>query len=167
MVLKMRTLRVGIIILVIGVSLFFAAHLRVKTPKGSYEVSGGPTVLGPFLLEPRQTLIVLNSASSDVISIHVVPAKSWEATQNVSLANPIFSADGMRKKYSVTFHLQYRGVYYFVATAPDGTLVDSAELMFEQTGLARDLYVISIAAIIVGAAIITYNISKLLIKRKG
>jgi len=82
MVLKMRTLRVGIMILVIGVSLFFATLLRGKTSKGSGGVSG-PTVLGPLLFEPRQTVIVLKSASSDVVSIHVVPAKSWEATQNV------------------------------------------------------------------------------------
>jgi len=167
MVLETRTLRIGIMTLAIAVASLFATHIRTRTPKLTGGYQGEPMAIGPFLLEPRQTLIVLNSASSDNVSIYVVPAKSWEATQNVSLANPIFSADGMRKKYSVTFHLQYRGVYYFVATAPDGTLVDSAELMFEQTGLARDLYVISIAAIIVGAAIITYNISKLLIKRKG
>jgi len=165
MVLKTRTLRVGIIILVIGVSLFFAIHLRVKTGK----MGGGasePMAFGPFLLEPRQTIIVLNDASSDNVSIHVVRAKIWEATQNVSLANPVFSVDGMRRLYSVTFQLQTRGVYYFVATTPDGRLVDEVELRFEQTGLAQDLYIISMIAIIVGAAITVYNVLRLLIKRK-
>jgi len=150
---------------VIGVSLFLATHLRVKTPKESGGVSG-PTVLGPLLFEPRQTVIVLKSASSDVVSIHVVPAKSWEATQNVSLANPVFSADGMRRLYSVSFQLQARGVYYLVATSLDGRLLDEVELAYEQTGLAQDLYILSIAAIVIGAAITAYNGLRLFAKRK-
>ena len=150
----------------IGVSLFFATNLRVKTPKGWGAVSGGPTVFGPFLFEPRQTIIVLKNAGSDNVSIHVVSAKSWEATQNVSLASPVFSADGMRKLYSVTFQLPTRGVYYLVATSPDGRLLDEVELAYEQTGLAQDLYMLSIAAIIIGAAITAYNGLRLFVKRK-
>ena len=149
----------------IGVSLFFATNLRVKTGK----LGGGasePMAFGPFLFEPRQTIIVLKNAGSDNVSIHVVPAKSWEATQNVSLASPVFSADGMRKLYSVTFQLPTRGVYYLVATTPDGRLLDEVELAYEQTGLAQDLYMLSIAAIVIGAAITAYNGLRLFVKRK-
>lgn len=162
----MRMLRVGVLVLVIGVSLFFATYLRVKTGKMGAGASY-PTALGPFLLEPRQTIIILNDASSDNVSIHVVCAKIWEATQNVSLANPVFSVDGMRRLYSVTFQLQKRGVYYFVVTTRDGRLVDEVELKFEQTGLTQDLYMTSMIAIIVGGAIAVYNVLRLLIKRKS
>jgi len=161
----MKTLRIGIIILLIGVSLLFATNMRTKTMKIS-TAANAPMALGPFLLEPRQTIIVLTSETPDNVTIHVVPSKNWEATQNISLANPVFTASGMRRLYAVTFRLETRGVYYFVVTMPNGTLIDEPALKFEQTGLAQDLYMISITATIIGMAITTYNSLKFIIKRK-
>lgn len=120
----------------------------------------------PHLLEPRQTTIALKEASADVVTIHVVPARNWEATLNISLADPIFSVEGMRRLYAATFKPEIRGIYYFIVTTQNGTLVDAVELKFEQAGLAQDLYVTSIAAIIIGTAILAYNGLKLVVKRK-
>jgi hypothetical protein len=162
----MSPLRIGLIILVIGISLFFATNLRAKPIKIGVGVEGGPAAFGPYLLEPRQTIIVLLSAGSDNVTIHVVPAKSWTATQNITLANPIFSAQGMRRLYTVTFQPGTRGIYYFIVTTSDGKLLDEAEIKFEQTGLAQDLYLISIAAVVVGTVIMACHGVNLLWKHK-
>lgn len=162
----MKPLRIGLIILVIGISLFFATTLRAKPIKIGVGVEGGPAVFGPYLLEPRQTIIVLISAGSDNVTVHVVPAKSWMATQNITIAKPIFSAQGMRKLYTATFQPETRGIYYFIVTTSDGKLLDDAEIKFEQTGLAQDLYLISITAIVVGTAIMACYGVNLIWKQK-
>ena len=174
----MKTLRIGVIILVIGVSLLIATIMRGITTKrtsfGHKDMHIDPegTIVGgtPHLLEPRQTIIVLKSVSSDnvtihVATIHVVPARSWEATQNVSLANPVFTVEGMKRLYAATF-IPPRGIYYFIVTTPDGRLVDDVRLIIEQTGRAQDLYTISIAAIVIGIAIIAYNGLKVIVKKR-
>jgi len=161
----MKTLRIGVIILVIGVSLLIATVMRGKTiiatSSGQQQVSQG----WPHLLEPRHTTIVLKEVSVDVVTIHVVHAKSWEATLNISLVTSIFTVEGMRKLYAATFKPAFRGLYYFIVTTPDGRLVDEVELRFEQAGLAQDLYVTSIVFIVVGTVAIAYNGLKLITKK--
>lgn len=39
------------------------------------------------MLEPRQTTIGLKNASPDMVTIHIVTARQWEATLNVSLVD--------------------------------------------------------------------------------
>ena len=171
----MKTLRIGVIILVIGVSLLIATFMRDKTiiatSRGQQQVivdpEGNIAEYIPHLLEPRQTTIVLKEVSVDVVTIHVVPAKSWEATLNISLVTPIFTVEGMRKLYAATFKPAFRGLYYFIVTTPDGRLVDEVELRFEQAGLAQDLYATSIAFIVVGTVAIAYNGLKRIVKKKG
>jgi len=167
----MKTLRIGVIILVIGVSLLIATIMRGKPITSSSLGHKDLTIFldgyiwgDPHLLEPRQTTIALKSASSDNVTIHVVPARSWEAAQNISLVNPVFTVEGMRKLYAATF-IPPRGTYYFIVTTPNGTLVDEVELKFEQAGLAQDLCAISIAATVTGTAIIAYNGLKVTIKK--
>ena len=122
----------------------------------------------PHLLEPRQTTIILKEASANIVTIHVVRARQWETTLNISLATPVFSVEGMRKLYAATFKPAFRGLYYFIVTTPDGRLLDdhSVELRFEQTGLAQDLYVTSMASIVIGTVIITYNGLRLITKKR-
>jgi len=170
----MKTLRIGVIILVIGASLLIATIMRGRTiiagSEGQRQViidpEGNIGGYRPHLLEPRQTKIVLKEVSADVVTIHVVRAKSWEATLNISLVNPVFTVEGMRRLYAATFKPAVRGLYYFIVTTADGKLVDEVELMFEQSGLAQDLYIISVAFIVVGTATIAYNGLKLIVKRK-
>ena len=173
----MKTLRIGVIILVIGISLLIATVMRgrtiIATSLGHGQLHISPvdgSVQGcmPHLLEPRQTKIVLKEADVDVVTIHVVPAKSWEATLNISLVDPVFTVEGMRRLYAATFRPAVRGLYYFIVTTADGQLVDARELelKFEQSGLAQDLYIISVAFIVVGTATIAYNGLKFIIQKK-
>ena len=169
----MKTLRIGVIILVIGVSLLIATFMRDKTiiatSRGQQQVivdpEGNIAEYIPHLLEPRHTTIVLKEVSVDVVTIHVVHAKSWEATLNISLVTPIFTVEGMRRLYAATFKPAFRGLYYFIVTTPDGRLVDEVELRFEQAGLAQDLYATSIVFIVVGTVAITYNGLRLVTKK--
>jgi len=172
---KMKTLRIGVIILIIGVSLLIATIMRgktiISTSFGQKQLHINPftgNIEGgnPHLLEPRQTTIILRSASGEMVTIHVVRAKSWEATLNISLADPVFTVEGMRRLYAATFKPAVRGLYYFIVTTPDGRLVDEVELKFEQAGLAQDLYIISVAAIVIGTAVIAYNGLKQIIRKK-
>jgi len=174
-VLKVKTLRIGAIILVIGVSLLIATVMRGKTiiatssGHGQLTIDSEGRIAGgmPHLLEPRQTKIVLKEASADVVTIHVVPAKSWEATLNISLVDPVFTVEGMRRLYAATFKPAVRGLYYFIVTTADGLLPPGeVELKFEQSGLAQDLYIISVAFIVVGTATIAYNGLKFIIQKK-
>jgi len=171
----MKTLRIGVIILIIGMSLLTATIMRSKTivasSFGQDEVTISPAdgkIHGctPHLLAPRQTTIILKEATADVVTIHVVPAKQWESTLNISLVDPIFTVEGMRRLYAATFKPPVRGLYYYIVTTADGQLVDEVELKFEQAGLAQDLYTISVAAIIIGIAVIAYNGLKFIIQKK-
>lgn len=161
----MKLLRIGVIILVIGVTLQFATRMRGKTLYGSIGM-GCPRPLGPFLFEPRETTLVLTEVSpeNETVTVSVVNVKSWRATQNISKA--VFTASGMRELYSATFKINKRGLYYVVVTTSTGELADEVDMVVEQRGLAEDLFLSSIIISIIGAIIIATDRLKSFIHRK-
>lgn len=161
----MKLLRIGVIILIIGVTLQFATRIRGKTLSGNIGM-GYPRPLGPFMLEPRETTLVLKEVSpeNETVTVSVVNAKSWQATQNISKA--VFTASGMRELYSATFKLDKRGLYYVVVTTSTGELADEADMVVEQRGLAEDLFLTSIIISIIGVIIIATDRLKPFIHKK-
>jgi len=135
----MKLLRIGIIILIIGVTLQFATRIRGKTLSVSPE--------------------------NATVTVSVVNAKSWQATQNISKA--VFIASGMRELYSATFKLDKRGLYYVVVTTSTGELADEVDMVVEQRGLAEDLFLTSIIISIIGVIIIATDRLKPFIQKKS
>jgi hypothetical protein len=161
-----KLLRIGVILFVVGVSLLVATQLRAKSVMSDtgYE-SGFQGASGPFLLEPRETSIVLKDLSPQNVTVAVVPAQAWLGTQdvsdlggsfpaNVSEVAPVFSVSGMMDLDRVTFSLPSRGMYYILVLTSAGKPVDSVDLVVEQEGVAEDLFTISAIIPGVGVAII-------------
>jgi hypothetical protein len=158
----MKLLRIGVILLVVGVSLLVATQLRAKSVMGD---TGGGGILGPFLFEPRETIIVLKDLSSQNVTVAVVPAQAWLGTQdpssgvggapiNVSEIAPVFSISGMMDLDRVIFSVPSRGIYYVLVLTSAGKPVDSVDLAVVQEGVAEDLLTISALILGVGIAII-------------
>jgi len=158
----MKLLRIGVILLVVGVSLLVATQLRAKSVMGPL---GGGGILGPFLFEPRETIIVLRDSSQQNVTVAVVPAQAWLGTedpssgfggtpQSVSEATPVFNVSGMMNLDRVTFNMPSRGMYYIFVLTSAGKPVDSVNLVVEQDGVAEDLLTISAIILGFGVAII-------------
>jgi len=164
----LKSLRIGVILLLIGVTLLFATNARSTTIYASDSRSGHPGPMGPYLLEPREITIALRDVSpeSETFTFSVVDKQSWEATQNLTKTAPALSIEGMQRLCSVTFKLSTRGLYYIVLTASTGELADRIDITIEQKGIAEDLLAISLTVTIVGSLIITIDQLKPFIRRK-
>jgi hypothetical protein len=170
----LKLLRIGVILFVVGVSLLVATQLRAKSVM---ENIGGFGILGPFLFEPRETIIVLKDSSPQNVTVAVVPAQAWLGTQdpsgglggaplNVSEVAPVFNVSGMMNLDRVIFSMPSRGMYYILVLTSAGKPVDSVDLVVEQEGVAEDLLTISTIILGVGVAIIVVDRVKSL-KRYG
>ena len=158
----MKLLRIGVVLLVVGVSLLVATQLRAKSVMGPF--GGGGGILGPYLFEPRETIIVLKNSSQQNVTVAVVPAQAWlgiiedgEAgfyNISVSEAAAVFNVSGMMNLDRVTFSMPSRGMYYILVLTSAGKPVDSVDLVVEQEGVAGDLLAISAIILGVGVAII-------------
>jgi hypothetical protein len=159
----MKLLRIGVVLFVVGVSLLVAAQLRARSVWGGG--TGGGGIQGPFLLEPRETIIVLEDLSSQNVTVTVVPAQAWLGTQdpssglgsaplNVSEVTPVFNVSGIMNLDRVIFTMPSRGMYYILVLTSAGKPVDSVDLVVEQEGVAEDLLTISAITLGVGVAII-------------
>jgi hypothetical protein len=170
-----KLLRIGLVFLVVGVSLLVAAQLRA----GPVLIDTGyrgvlQPALGPYLFEPRETIIVLKDSSPQNVTVAVVPAQAWIGTQedgmgaprNVSEAGAVFSVSGLMDLDRVTFKMPARGVYYVLVLTSAGKPVDNADLTVEQEGVAEDLLMISAIILGVGVAIAIIDRVRLL-KRHG
>jgi len=148
----MKLLRIGVVFLVVGVSLLVATNLRatsIMINVGSFE-----GVFGPYVLEPRETIIVLKDVDPPQnLTMVVVNAQSWRATLNISEVDPVFIVDGLRELDAVIFKMGVRGLYYIVVTTSTGELTGSTNLALEQRGLAEDLLWIS--GIVLGIGVVT------------
>ncbi|MGD0027585.1 MAG: hypothetical protein ABSC91_01440 [Candidatus Bathyarchaeia archaeon] len=159
----MKLLRIGVILFVVGVSLLVATQLRAKSVmlQDGY-VGGFQRALGPYLFEPRETIIVLQDSSPQNVTVAVVRTQAWlgtqeeggSAAQNVSRVAPVFNVSGMMDLDRVTFKMPSRGVYYILVLTSAGKPVDSVDLAVEQEGVAEDLLTISAIILGVGVAII-------------
>lgn len=137
----MKLLRIGAILLTIGMTLLVATNLRAASQMTS---TGKPIGLfGPYLLEPRETTIVLKDVTPQNVTVAVVSAQIWHATQNISEFEHVFTVSGMNKLDSITFNLNMRGLYYIVVFTTDGRLAEEVRLVVVQEGLPKDLLWIS------------------------
>lgn len=148
----MKALRIGALLLIIGTTLLVATNLRSKSISGSMGSSKGE--LGPYLLEPRETTIVLREVSPPTVTISVIEAKSWEATKNITKVNPAFTVSGMRKTYAATFQQPTRGLYYIIVTTSTNQPANKTDISLEQRGIAQDLLTISLIIPTIGTIII-------------
>ena len=141
--------RAGVVFIVVGVSLLVAANLRARPLSltvGSYE-----GVSGPYLLEPRETIIVLKEVDpAQDLTMAVVNAQSWRASSNISKVDPVFIIDGLRRLDAVIFQMGARGLFYIVVMTGTGELTGDTDVSVQQRGLAQDLLWISAAALGVG-----------------
>lgn len=165
----MKLLRIGALILIIGISLLAATHLRIQRLLGSSGSFDG--VLGPFVLEPKETTIVLKNVSPQNVTMFVVNALSWRrpeniSSQDISKIQPVFIFTGLFKRDAVTFRIQWRGTYYIVIATSTGEPVDFAHVAFEQRGIPQDLLQISNTLTGIGIIVIAVQLLKTLIKRK-
>jgi hypothetical protein len=157
----LKLLRIGVILFVVGVSLLVATQLRAKSVMGEAEGGG---ILGPFLFEPRETIIVLKNSNPQNVTVTVVPAQAWLGTEmdgdaafyniSVSEAAAVFNVSGMMNLDRVTFTMPSRGMYYILVSTSAGKPVDYVDLVVEQEGVAEDLLTISAIILGVGVAII-------------
>ena len=161
----MKPLRIGALLLIIGTTLLVATMLRAKTTVAHSSVEA-PGASGPYLLEPRETTVVLRDVNPQNVTVSIVDAQSWQATRNISEVNPVFTVSRMRKLYSVTFELNTRGLYYIPVTTSTGKLADEVDMVVEQRGLAKDLLLISIIISIIGATTIATDRLKQFIQKK-
>jgi len=77
------------------------------------------------------------------VTVAVVSAQIWHATQNISECEHVFTVSGMNKLDLVTFNLNIRGLYYIVVFTTNGRLAEEVRLVVVQGGLPKDLLWIS------------------------
>lgn len=150
----MKLLRVGVVVLVIGVSLLVATNLRNRSlSTGSVGSSNG--LFGPFLFEPRETIIVLLKVEpSENLTMAVVDQHGWNPTQDISEADSAFVLSGLMQFDAVVFRIGVRGLYYVVITTETGEFTGETDLAIEQRGIAEDLLWGSGALTAVGITIV-------------
>lgn len=162
----MKLLRIGVAVLVIGVSLLVATNLRARSvDTGSMGSSHG--LFGPFLFEPRETIIVLREVEpSENLTMAVVDQHSWNPTQDIGEADLAFVLGGLRQADAVVFKIGVRGLYYIVVTTETGELTGETDLAVEQRGFAEDLLWASGVLTAVGIVIVIVQWVRLLRHRK-
>lgn len=154
-----RLWRVGGILLVIGVSLLAATILRNRvlySSEGSFPIG----LFGPYLLEPRETVVVLREVNpAENVTLMLVNEQSWRPPESFDEANacvrkavPAFEMTGLRKFDAVLFNVDMRGLYYVLVTTGTGEFTGETEVVVEQRGLAADFWWFSWAFIAVGVA---------------
>lgn len=150
----MKLLRIGVVVLLIGVSLSVATNLRTRSVSKS-SIGGSHGLFGPFLFEPREIIIVLLKVKpSENLTMTVVDQHGWNPTQDISEANPAFVLSGLRQFDAVVFKIGVRGLYYVVITTETGEPMGETDLAIEQRGCAEDLLWASGALTAVGIIIV-------------
>lgn len=161
----MKLQRIGVILLVIGVSLLVATNLRARSV--SYRVGIENGLFIPYLFEPRKTIIVLREVEpSENLTVVVVNQQSWNPTQDISEADPAFVFSGLRQSDAIVFKIGVRGLYYVVVTTETGELTGTTDLAVEQRGFAEDLLWVSGTLTSVGIAVVVVQWVRLLRRRE-
>jgi hypothetical protein len=157
----MKLLRIGVFLLVVGVSFLVATNLRARSIDS--EMGSFDGVFGPYLFEPRQTIIVLREVEpSENLTVAVVNARCWNPTQDIKEADPAFVFSGLRQSDAVVFKTSVRGLYYVVVTTETDELTGATDLAVEQRGYAEDLLWISGSLAALGIAIVVVDRVKML-----
>jgi len=152
----MKLQRIGVVLLVVGVSFLVAINLRARSIDSRMGSFDG--VFGPYLFEPRDTIVVLREAEpSENLTVAVVNQQSWNPTQDIGEANPAFMFSGLRQSDAVVFKIGVRGLYFVVVTTETGERTGRTDLVVEQRGYAEDLLWISGSIAATGIAIVVVD----------
>jgi len=152
----MKLQRIGVFLLVVGVSFLVATNLRARSIDSRMGSFDG--VFGPYLFEPRETIVVLREVEpSENLTVAVVNQQSWNPTQDIGEANPAFMFSGLRQSDAVVFKIGVRGLYFVVVTTETGELTGRTDLAVEQRGYAEDLLWISGSIAATGIAIVVVD----------
>jgi hypothetical protein len=157
----MKALRFGAILLTIGISLSLATIMRNRTL--STGVQSHPIgLVGPLLLEPRETVVVLRDVSPEWnLTLSLVNAQDWTPPQNFEEADAkalesvsTFEVTGLKKFDTVIFTVDIRGLYYVLTTISTGEFTDETELVVEQRGMANDMWWASLVLLASGIVVV-------------
>jgi len=167
----MKTLRVGAIFLIIGISLSLATIMRNRTL--STGVQSHPIGLfGPLLLEPRETIVVLRDVSPEWnLTLSLVNAQDWTPPESFEEADAkalesvsTFKLTGLKKFDTVIFMVDIRGLYYILTTISTGEFTGKTELVVEQRGIANDMWWASLVLLASGIVVVIGDRAKTLRK---
>lgn len=161
----MKLLRIGVTVLVIGVSLLVATYVRAHTvDSGSIGMGmDAPSLFGPFVFEPRTTFITLREANpKENLTLAVINELSWDQTQDIREVTPAFVLNGLRESDTIVFKISVRGLYYIVVMTEKGEYVNPSNLVVQQRGFAEDLLWASGTFVAVGVGIVVVQMARLL-----
>lgn len=145
----MNLLRFGTVALVVGISLMIVTTMRAL-PIGTGVQSSYVGMFGPFLLEPRETIVVLRSVDPPTdLTLSLINQKLWNPNQNVSQAVAAFSIGNLTQSDTVIFDVPSRGLYYVILSNETG-LSEQTSIRLDQRGFAPDLLWVSAAFLFTG-----------------
>jgi hypothetical protein len=158
-------LRVGTVALVAGISMMIVTTMRAL-PIGTGVQSSYVGMFGPFLLEPRETIVVLRDVDPPTeLTLSLIDQKLWNPNQNVSQAVTAFSIGNLMQSDTVIFDVPSRGLYYVILSNETG-LSGQTSIRLDQRGFAPDLLWVSAAILFTGVVIIAVQGTRVLRTRR-
>lgn len=149
----MNLLRIGTVALVVGISLMTVTTMRAL-PIGTGVQDSYVGMFGPFLLEPRETIVVLRNVDPPTdLTLSLINQKLWNPNQNVSQAVAAFSIGNLTQSDIVIFDVPSRGLYYVILSNETG-LSGQTSIRLDQRGFTPDLLWVSAAFLFTGAIIV-------------
>lgn len=169
----MKLLRIGMILLVVGVSLWVATNARTRVVSTG-RISNFLGLFGPYLFEPREIIIVLRAVTPpENLTLALVNGQSWsppdefdDADARAREADPAFEVSGLRRFDAVVFKIDVRGLYYILVTTETGEFTGETEVVVEQRGVAEDLLWASWTLIGIGVVVVVVDRVRML-RRRG
>jgi hypothetical protein len=123
-------------------------------------------MFGPFLLEPRETVVVLRSVDPPThLTLSLINQKLWNPNQNVSQTVAAFSIGNLTQSDIVIFDVPSRGLYYVVLSNETG-LSGQTSIRLDQRGFAPDLLWVSAAFSLIGVTTVAVQGIRFLKTRK-
>ncbi len=154
----MKLLRVGIVVMVVGVSFLVAAYLRARPVDSGYTTSGFG-LIGPLLLEPRETLIALRQVDPPAsLTLTLFWQSGFDPDRDIGKTNGAFSTSGLAEFDTLVFDVPSRGQYYIVLTNETGQLTGTTGFRVEQRGFASDFLLASEITIAIGIGTIVMQV---------
>lgn len=161
----MKLLRIGAIMLVIGVSLLVATYVRAHTVDSG---GGGVIITEPFVFEPRTTIITLKEVDpKENLTLAVINELSWSQTQDIREVTPAFVLSGLRESDTIVFKISVRGLYYILVITEKGEFVNHFYLVVAQRGFSDDLLWASGTLVAVGVGIVVVQMARSLKLREN
>ena len=154
--------RLGVIVLVVGVSLLLTTIYRSNSQEGINRMQWMGTPAegfiydSRFLLPPRTCQINLNASSEvDVYILDEEGIRLWEEEETLE---PIWNSSGA-KQHTGTFDVNKRGEYaQLVYNTHNASTTIQETVRF--SGIEKDLLVVSVAVTAVGLAVVAVSFLK-------